>query len=581
MRDGCGCVNGQPHVRLPPPPRCRRRRHIATKSSHSLRRLRRMAGLAAERRLGGLRRRSAARDAAAPMPPAAVTSFGVDTQVSSARPPQALHVLVSEPFCTLLCELLCCWQSNNACGANFTSASLYKESQDLWMARLASSACCKGFGEVAVAWLTACLRHSETHVRRASARIVGRLQWGSLAEAAVPALVERALLPGSNAIAVAEAAMAKEALISLGTIAHAAIPVLRLALTHSEVSRKRCAALLLSKLGQIAASAVDALVVVLADDDFRVRSAAAMALGKIECSSTLKAKVARSLVKALNDASLDVREAAALSLGDLGTVRPCRASSRLANLAINDASSHVRRASTRALRLLLNDPSCCKQDVASNEATKAYRIVEEALLSKRGQIRARAAQVLGSLGQAAARAIPRLCKLISDEDLALASACTQALCSLGASASSAVPQFVALLRDGRATMIAKENAVRVLAAIGPAAAPAASLLLQHALSEERGSLRRLCKQALVASASALPALRKALDVKSSNWESWGDQDDLELLAASLGIKVPVNRHRSTGVTSSWLAPRKMQRGIYEYGSTSNKRRRIANTVSLR
>lgn len=236
--------------------------------------------------------------------------------------------------------------------------------------------------EAAAPALVESLTSSSDRVRAKAAEALGKIG-EAVADAAVPGLV-RALRDKDTWVS----AVAAEALGEMGEAAEDAVPSLVRSLRHLNPLVRAKAAEALGKMGEAAATALPALEAATRDADGAVRAAALAAIVE------LPADVARPLAAALaglDDADPRVRAAAAEALGRLGAANDADAG-RLLPL-LEDANDQVKYQVIRTLPKLLGPTTAVIEGLCR-------RLLED----DSAWIQATAAQALGQLGPAAAKA---------------------------------------------------------------------------------------------------------------------------------------------------------------------------------
>ena len=172
-----------------------------------------------------------------------------------------------------------------------------------------------------------------------------------------------------------------------------------------------------------------------------------------------------TLSQAMRDTDPAIQRAAAAALGDLGAV------SVLAQ-ALKDPDKDVRRNAVRPLRrVVIRDRS--SSDPAATKAVVAA--LADALKDPDREVRRAAASSLGTLGPAAADALPGLAATTMDSDPSVRNATIEALGRMGSPA--AVPVLVQALKDPRTASLA----VRALGNMGTTARGAIPALREFQL----------------------------------------------------------------------------------------------------
>jgi HEAT repeat protein len=116
-----------------------------------------------------------------------------------------------------------------------------------------------------------------------------------------------------------------------------------------------------------------------------------------------------------------------------------------------------------------------------------------------------ALQQLGSIGSAAADAVPALAEALKDQNAEVRQSAADALGRIGPAAADAVPVLVEALKDQNAHV--RRSAAKALRGIGPAAVPA----LAEALKDQDAEVRQSAADALGGiGPAAVPALAEAL-----------------------------------------------------------------------
>ena len=172
----------------------------------------------------------------------------------------------------------------------------------------------------------------------------------------------------------------------------------------------------------------------------------------------------RKAIQRLGSGDENARHNAALDIANMRS-KAAPALEEILKIISADPSAKVRRTLLRSVAYM-----------KERAVTATDRLL--ALLADRGEdvtVRAGAAFALGSIGDAAAKAVPDLIRAAGHHDTNLKQAALRALGEIGPKAAEAVPVIVGALSDGRT--LAVRQAVVALGDIGPAAAAAAPALI--------------------------------------------------------------------------------------------------------
>jgi HEAT repeat protein len=301
-------------------------------------------------------------------------------------------------------------------------------------------------------------------------------------------------------------------------------PYLRQVLKDEDWRIRRAAAEALGQIGD--PQATPALIQALRDEDFWVRRAAAEALGQIGDPQATPA-----LAQALRDEMWLVRLAAAEALGQIGDPQATPALIQ----ALQDEDSDVRRAAARALRKI-----DAKDTRAIPEDWEIHVVVPKDVIRT---VQARSEEhriVIWTLEIGDPQAVPILIEALKHGNrIAVRSTTIEALREIGA---PAVLALVQALKDKNRDKDVRWTAASLLWWIGdPQATPA----LMEALKDEDSDVREAAAWALakIGDPQATPALIQALQDK--------DRDVREAAARALLKLLPVSPPQNEQERRAW------------------------------
>jgi HEAT repeat protein/lysophospholipase L1-like esterase len=245
------------------------------------------------------------------------------------------------------------------------------------------------------------------------------------------------------------------------------------ALQSTDPEQRAAAARSLAALGEAAAPAVPALVTALRDRDARVRTASAWALGDVGSAA---AAAMPALLPLLREDNAFLRAGAAFALGRIGPAAQSVVPVLIARF--DDADGRVRVRARDALETI---------GVGDESLTPLARHVGEADCPGRGL----AAEALGRLGQTARAAMPELMAAASDPRPDVRWRAVWALGRIGPAAAPAV----SLLRAALADPDVGWRAAEALGGIGPAAVEAVPDLVAR-LADASSNMRWRSVEAL-------------------------------------------------------------------------------------
>lgn len=310
----------------------------------------------------------------------------------------------------------------------------------------------------------------------------------------------------------------------MGPAAKAAVPALVEKLKDANPEIRREAALALGAIGEAAISAVPDIAATLGDE--HVAGAATYvlgALGKVPADAERKIRA---------NAAGDDKSLSTISLWTLARVHPedkelRREATEKIVERLKDQDPHVRVVAARALAALAPAPEItvpifekalkdadattvqhALDALASLGAQAVPRLID--ILEKHKPLRVQVVYTLGQIGPTAAPASAALAKLVTDDDMNVATEAALALGKIGPAAKDAVPALCAALQkegtNAHALIVA-------LGDIGPDAAAAEPLLLK-AMGSKHGSLAVIAASAFTeiqpgsatAAAKAIPVL---------------------------------------------------------------------------
>lgn len=275
------------------------------------------------------------------------------------------------------------------------------------------------------------------------------------------------------------------AIMALGRIGPASVPVLRDRLRHKHADVRVAAATAFGVLGRMGADGVPSLALALSDEDFKVRVAAAEAL---RAMGPVSAPASGALVLALADDAGKVREFAVQALAAIGqpAVPDLVAATRETGRAIRE----------RALNALASMLPGVMPPV------EPFR---EAILEPATPLRLAGVRGLSRMGAAASPAAAELATLLKDADPTVAEIATDALAKIGPSALEHIQKNIA-----GATPQVRARAFKSMGGCGAAAVP----LLKAGLADPESTVRFAAAGALgvigSAAADAVPALVELL-----------------------------------------------------------------------
>jgi len=184
--------------------------------------------------------------------------------------------------------------------------------------------------------------------------------------------------------------------------------------------------LAIGRLSDAAKDAIPELTRLLSDPDARVRSSSAVALSGMGRNAEQSIP---ALVKAVReDASFDVRRAAAMALRD---IRPEGLKHML--VMLEDSSSEVRKAALEV--------------VGSSVAQQALPKLVKLLQDENVAVRARAATVISHIDPPAKEAVPAVARLLGDEHVEVRRSAVAALAHMGDGVNQFLPQLIKLADD--------------------------------------------------------------------------------------------------------------------------------------
>jgi HEAT repeat protein len=297
-------------------------------------------------------------------------------------------------------------------------------------------------------------------------------------------------------------------------------PSLREALSSGSPRVRRVAATALGLLGASGRPTVGALEGLLSDEA-PVAAAAATALGRIGPAAAV---VVPALVRSLEHSDARVRAAAARALGDLAPASSPSAPALVIALQdseppVRDAARHgLSRLGPAAVPLLLDAFPRVEPDVRTTVRRLLLSMPREAapelalgLGDARDEVREVAAESLEAIGAGAVAVVPRLVDALLDPSDTVRRWAMLALARIGA---GAIESLTRALREGPAEL--RQPAVRTLAAMGAAAAPAvpdlaAALRAESTSDDLKLEVVRTLRAIGPASRSAVPALRTATE----------------------------------------------------------------------
>jgi len=237
---------------------------------------------------------------------------------------------------------------------------------------------------------------------------------------------------------------------ALGRLAPAtAVPWLIEALRGKDEGLREHATDTLIRIGH---PAVPALIELLKDDDKRMRYVAIWALGQI---GPVTNEIVPALIAALKDKDEAVRFAAAQAIGEIGPAAKCAVPALLA--ALKDKDRDVRYYVILALGSI---------GPATEEVVPALIV---ALQDNDANIRFAAAQALGQFGPDAKDAVSVLSEKLWDEYVDVRESAAIALGKIGPEAFNAVNRLIAALQYGYFDVINNNAAIQGLVGIGPGA----------------------------------------------------------------------------------------------------------------
>jgi HEAT repeat protein len=283
---------------------------------------------------------------------------------------------------------------------------------------------------------------------------------GPAAKAAVPALIEALKSPRPD--------VRREAVLTLGVMNDAALSAVpQIAALLNDENAGPAATFVLGQLGKIPAEAEAKVRENTKSDDKTLATVSLWALARVHPEDkNLRRETTEKLVENLKDKDPFVRVTAARALGALPPAPEI-------TLPIMEKMLKDADATTAQYAL----------DALASLGPKAVpRLIE---LLKHKDLRVQVVYVLGQIGPGAAPAVNDLVKLISDQDLNLATEAVLAIGKIGPEAKSAVPTLLKALEQENCPNA--HAIVYTLGRIGPNASSAEPLLLK-AMKSKDGSL---------------------------------------------------------------------------------------------
>jgi HEAT repeat protein len=289
------------------------------------------------------------------------------------------------------------------------------------------------------------LADKEVQVRRAAVRTISMIKPDR--KVMIPLVVKM--------LEDADPNVAMRAMSAIAEAGAEAVPALNAALTHPQARYWACIAL--SEMGAQAKDAVPGLIKVLADEQPQNRLQATIALAEIGPAAR---PALLDLTKLLNDKFEPVRNAAVFALGRIGD----KAAADAVTKVDKAADSYLHMLCTWALARMSPEDKKRQGDAVALLATK--------LGDKDRDAAHMAARAIAELEPTADIIRPVMEKLISGADAETADRIFNALASLGA---KIMPLAINALKDP--SPLRRERSMRVLAKVGPDAAPAIPELL--------------------------------------------------------------------------------------------------------
>jgi HEAT repeat protein len=271
------------------------------------------------------------------------------------------------------------------------------------------------------------------------------------------------------------------------------------ALRDSSAAVRGRVAAALEQVGPAAASVTAALIDRLKDSDETVRCRAAAALGQV---GSEEESVRAALIDLLQEASANVRAAGAQALGAMKK-KAAGAVDALAAL-LHDREESVRQAAAESIAQVgvVNDTTTLVAGLKSTDNLVRARTAEvlgtigpavqdaagalaKAIDDKNDRVRAKAVEAIGKMGAAVADvAVPKLVRALHDPDNWVRALAAEALGQIGEPAEEAVPALVASLKH--VNPLVRGNAAEALGKMGSAAAKAQSALEKAARDKDGG-----------------------------------------------------------------------------------------------
>ena len=257
----------------------------------------------------------------------------------------------------------------------------------------------------------------------------------------------------------------------------------------------------LGEMGQVDSLATADLIRLLQDEDEAVRCQAAESLGQLKSPGD---EAVAALAKLLEDPSPPIRVAAAKGSQALkkeaaeavpALLPLLQEGDETVRLAAAEAVNQIGTMQGEALQTLGEGLTSQDNVVRARRPRRWARLAKrppssallaEALQDDNDRVRAKAAEALGKMGEAAVEAVPGLVKAMRDQDNWVGALAAEALGEIGNGAAHAIPALVRSLHHVNPTV--RANAAEALGKMGATATPALSAV--DAVKDAEDEVRR-------------------------------------------------------------------------------------------